>query len=249
MSIRKEVIGYATLYLGDCRDILPQLQPVDAVVTDPPYGIGEAAGRNKSRSSLVESTDYGTKDWDDEPIDDATLFAIIAKGRHSIIFGGNYYPLPPSSCWLVWDKVNGKNDFADCELAWTNLPGAVRLLRFMWNGMMQGKSISEGHLQQGNKKLNENRYHPTQKPVPVMIWILGQLPKSYGTILDPLMGSGSTGVAAVRMGKSFIGIEKEADHFDDACRRIEEEVRNTSLLRLCSVSGQERQSLLPGVTA
>lgn len=131
---RKEVIGDATLYLGDCREILPTIGKVDAVVTDPPYGIGEARSGNASRGKLATSRDYGHQTWDDSTQDDAVALA-VSIARHSIIFGGNYYDLPPSSCWLVWDKLNGESDFADCELAWTNLPKAVRRIRFMWNGM------------------------------------------------------------------------------------------------------------------
>jgi DNA modification methylase len=124
VSPRVETIGDATLYLGDCRDILPTLGPVDAVVTDPPYGIGEAAGKSATRKGLGPTRDYGSADWDDEPIPPETMALVRGAGRWQIIFGGNYYDCPPASCWLVWDKLNGANDFADCELAWTNLPCA-----------------------------------------------------------------------------------------------------------------------------
>jgi DNA modification methylase len=108
-----------TLYLGDCREILPTLGRVDAVVSDPPYGLGEAAGANKSRGQIAPARDYSVADWDNQTADEAVAMA-IAKARSAIVFGGNYYNLPPSSCWLVWDKLNGSNDFGDCELAWTN---------------------------------------------------------------------------------------------------------------------------------
>jgi len=206
--MRVETIGDATLYLGDCRDILPTLAPVDLVLTDPPYGIGEAAGKNKSRGLMAVSKDYGDDQWDNEPPPDDLIDAIRAKGRYQIMFGGNYFTLPPSSCWLVWDKDNGSTDFADCELAWTNLPQAVRRLKFRWQGMLQENM--------GAKELRE---HPTQKPVPVMRWALGQA-KGVQTVLDPFMGSGTTGVACVEMDKTFIGIEREAKYFDIACKRI-----------------------------
>lgn len=201
-------IGRAKLALGDCRDILPTLAPVDLVCTDPPYGIGEAAGKAKSRGKLAKAIDYGNDDWDSAPVD-ADLMAIVrAAGRWSIIFGGNYYDCPAAKCWLVWDKVNGDNDFADCELAWTNLPKAVRQIRYMWNGMLREKGAQRGD-------------HPTQKPLEVMRWCIGHAPHS-DTILDPFMGSGTTGVAAVQMGKAFIGIEREERYFEAACRRIRE---------------------------
>lgn len=212
------IIGNATLYLGDCRDILPTLGNVDAVVTDPPYGIGESAGKAKTRTSGLTSKvksaqlyrkDYGDDDWDDKPIDAELMAAVRSAGRWNIIFGGNYYEVPATSCWLVWDKLNGATDFADCELAWTNLPKAVRRIQFLWNGCMRAQGETRGD-------------HPTQKPIGVMKWAIGHLPEPNHTILDPFMGSGTTGVAAVQMGKQFIGIEREAKYFDIACKRIED---------------------------
>jgi len=222
--MRIETIGPATLYLGDCRDILPTLAPVDLVLTDPPYGIGEAAGKNKSRGLAAIPKDYGDDQWDDEPPADALIDAVRAKGRIQIMFGGNYFTLPPSSCWLVWDKDNAGTDFADCELAWTNMPQAVRKFRFRWNGMLQENM--------GAKELRE---HPTQKPVPVMRWALGQA-KAAQTVLDPFMGSGTTGVACVEMDKTFIGIEREPKYFDIACKRIQLAV-DESKQRLFPVGG------------
>jgi site-specific DNA-methyltransferase (adenine-specific)/modification methylase len=206
---RVEHIGRATLYLGDCLSIMPTLGKVDAVVTDPPYGIGEAAGKAKTRGKLAVAKDYGNDTWDNEPIAHELLQMVRAAGRWNIIFGGNYYDCPPAKCWLIWDKLNGSNDFADCELAWTNLPKAVRRIRYLWNGM-----IREPGAQRGD--------HPTQKPLEVMKWCIGHLPEPNDTILDPFMGSGTTGVAAIQMGRSFIGIEREPRYFEAACRRIRE---------------------------
>ena len=210
----KKQIGNATLYLGDCMDILPMLDKVDAVITDPPYGIGEARANNKSRSCLAESKDYGVSDWDDKPPSNELVDLICSKAKFQAMFGGNYFTLPPTSCWLVWDKMNGDNDFADCELAWTNWPKAVRRLQWRWHGMIR----------QGN----EERYHPTQKPLEVMKWVITLCPKSE-TILDPFMGSGTTGVAAIQMGRKFIGIEREPKYFDIACKRIEQAVAQGQL--------------------
>jgi DNA modification methylase len=207
--MRREQIGDATLYLGDCREILPGLGRVDAVVTDPPYGIGEARNDNASRSCLAASKDYGNSAWDNSPIDAPLLALVRAAGRFQIIFGGNYYPLPETSCWLVWDKLNGENDFADCELAWTNLPKAVRRIQYRWHGMIRQNNEPRGD-------------HPTQKPVGVMKWCIQQLPADCMAILDPFAGSGTTGVAAAQLGKSFIGIEREPSYFDIMCRRIAE---------------------------
>lgn len=208
-SFRKEVIGDCALYLGDCREILPLLPKVDAVVTDWPYGIGEASKNFASRGKLASADKYERSSWDDSPINDELVATVRAAGRWQILFGGNYYALPPTSCWLVWDKLNGDNDFADCELAWTNLPKAVRRIKFLWNGCMRRERDIE-------------REHPTQKPVDVMKWCIGHLPEPSRTILDPFMGSGTTGVACVKLGRKFIGIEAEPKYFDIACRRIEE---------------------------
>jgi DNA modification methylase len=205
-----------TLYLGDARDLLPSLGRFDALVTDPPYGIGEAAGKAKTRTSGFTSKlknaqnyrrDYGDDDWDNEPIPADLLDAARSAARVNVIFGGNYYDLPPSSCWLVWDKLNGDTDFADCELAWTNMEKAVRRIQYLWNGALRQ-----------NKEIRGD--HPTQKPVGVMRWAIGLIPPPAQTILDPFMGSGTTGVAAAEMGRHFSGIERKQPYFDAACRRV-----------------------------
>lgn len=213
------------LYCGDCREVLPTLECVDAVVTDPPYGIGESAGKAKTRTSGLTSKtrtpqsyrkDYGDEDWDNEPISADLMDAVRLKGRWNVIFGGNYYNLPATSCWLVWDKLNGDTDFADCELAWTNLPKAVRRIKFLWNGYMRANGETRGD-------------HPTQKPIGVMVWAVQQLPSGVSTILDPFMGSGTTGVAAVKVGKGFVGIEQNERYFEAACRRISDELKRPRL--------------------
>lgn len=217
-SFHRVQIGECTLYLGDCRELLPLLPKIDAVVTDPPYGIGEAAGKaitrtsglaSRSRDASKYQRDYGVSDWDDETQDEA-IAAAVKLARWSIVFGGNYYDLPPTSCWLIWDKLNGDTDFADCEMAWTNLPKAVRRIRFLWNGCMR-------------RERDIAREHPTQKPVDVLKWCIEHLPDPHNkTILDPFMGSGTTGVACVKLGRKFIGIEIEPKYFEIACRRIEQ---------------------------
>ena len=215
------VIGDCTLYCEDAEFIIPTLMTVDALVTDPPYGI-DAAGRGKIGSGggklgagKYKSTEFDKKDWDKKPIKSELMEAIRAKARWQIIFGGNYYALPATSCWLVWDKLN-TGDFADCELAWTNLKKAVRRIQYRWNGMLRQNNEPRGD-------------HPTQKPIGVMRWCIGHLPDDAVTILDPFMGSGTTGVAAVKMGKKFIGIEREREYFDAACRRIEEAYRQPDM--------------------
>ncbi len=209
-----ETIGAATLYLGDCRSILAGIGAVDAVVTDPPYGLGENNRRVASRGKLALAKDYGVFDWDREPAPFEVVWAAVQSAKAAIVFGGNYFPFPPAPGWLVWDKRNGSNDFADCELAWTNLPMAVRKIDWLWHGMI--------------RKGDDVREHPTQKPVGVMEWCLGFVPNAQ-TILDPFMGSGTTGVACARLGRRFIGIEIEERYFDIACRRIADAYKQADL--------------------
>ena len=202
--MRKEIIGNAVLYLGDCREVLPTLGKVDAVVTDPPFGLG----------TKMQGGTWGVKegykemlDWDAEAPNVADLLAIIELGKSAVLWGGNYFGLPPSRGWLVWDKSNAVPTMADVELAWTNLDRPAKRFR----GMV-------GRVEFG---------HPTQKPLDLMKWTVAQVDHCHpvATILDPFMGSGTTGVAAVQMGRRFIGIEREPKYFDIACRRIEDAQR------------------------
>ena len=219
--MRVEEIGEAKLYLADCMEVLPNLSCVDAVLTDPPYGIGADAtmakqGGTKYGAAAAAKRHYAATNWDSAPPDSDVLQQIRDKGRHQIIFGGNYFGLPAARCWLVWDKLNGTNEFADCELAWTNLDKPVRRITWMWNGM----------LRKGQEERND---HPTQKPLGVMEWCIQQLPADAQTILDPFMGSGTTGVACANLGRKFIGIEREPTYFDIACKRIEAAYRQPRL--------------------
>ena len=225
----KVVIGDCELWHGDCREVLPLLPACDLILTDPPYGIGEAAGKNKSRSKMAVAKDYGNDAWDNEPPPAWVIELMRAKAKWQVLFGGNYYSLPPATCWLVWDKENGESDFADCELAWTNLPKAVRRLRWRWAGMLQQDMA--------NKEVRE---HPTQKPVPVMRWALMQV-RDAATVCDPFMGSGTTGVACVMEGRRFVGIERERRYFDVACERIAQAQREQPLLAPEPVVEPEQQ--------
>jgi DNA modification methylase len=200
-----------TIYHGDCRDILPELEPVDLVLTDPPYGIGAYSNGTMGGGVLARQSKYTATKWDYETVEFDLLMKFINLGGKSIIWGGNYYHLEPSPCWLVWDKDNGKNYFADCELAWTNLKQAVRIKKYRWQGMLQ---------QPGRAK--EKRLHPTQKPTEVIAWCISQADKhgTAGTILDPFMGSGTTLVAAKNLGRKAIGIELEEKYCEIAVKRL-----------------------------
>ncbi len=200
---RKEIIGDSVLYLGDCLDVMPTLGKVDAVVTDPPYGIGAHNGVGGDNRASVRKYNGA---WDHKTAD-KEISKVVKLAEYVIIFGGNYYNLPPSRCWLVWDK-HGTGKFASCELAWTNLNKPVQKIDHMWMGYW--------------RKGNEPRgFHPTQKPVGVMEWCINHLPDTAQTILDPFMGSGTTGVACAKLGRKFIGIELDETYFNIACERIQ----------------------------
>lgn len=186
--------------------IMPLLGKVDAVVTDPPYGIDAAKKGHIGTSKNAPVKNYGAKDWDNKPASIDHIGAMLEISKQQIIFGGNYFHgLGPTSCWLVWDKQN-TGDFADCELAWTNLPKAVRRIYWRWNGMI--------------RKGSDIREHPTQKPLGVMEWCLTHLPDAE-TILDPFMGSGTTLVACAKLGRKGIGIELDPEYFEIACERVQ----------------------------
>ena len=198
MIIREEIIGDCRLILGDCLEVLPTLDRVDAVVTDPPYGIGITKSNR-----LAVSRGLGGKTWDDAPIDSAAVALLRSKADTQIIWGGNYFDLPPTRAPLVWDKNNAGRDFADFELAWSNLDMVAR--RFVFRPM----------------NMDGGKQHPTQKPIQVMQWCLGFLPPSARHVIDPFMGSGTTGVACARLGLRFTGIEIDPGYFDLACARIQ----------------------------
>jgi site-specific DNA-methyltransferase (adenine-specific)/modification methylase len=214
--LRIERIGDAVLYLGDCREVLPTLGKVDAVITDPPYGIAlETAYRLRGRGRLAKCHDFSEIHGDDKPFDPVPLFAACDR---VITWGANYYAskLQDVSGWLVWDKrvLDISNDQADGELAWTNCVKGVRVFRHMWNGFLRDSERGEG-------------FHPTQKPVALMDWCLGLI--NPASVLDPYMGSGPVGVACVRRGVPYTGIEIEPKYFDIACRRINDAYRQKPL--------------------
>jgi DNA modification methylase len=202
---------------GDCLEGMGMIPDgaIDLILTDPPYGISEAAGANKSRGGKAKAKDYGDLKWDDQ-IPSKEVFKEMRRiSKNQIIFGGNYFVehLSNSPCWIVWDKEN-TGDFADCELAWTSFPSAVRKIKFRWNGMLQE-----------DMKNKEIRHHPTQKPTEVMRWILSKYSKDTDLILDPFMGSWTTARACKDLGRNFIGFELEEEY----CRIGEERLRQENL--------------------
>ena len=208
--IEPVVIGNATLYHGDCLEILPTLPKVDAVVTDPPYGIGrdgqkESSGRHGGRKA------YEFMGWDNHRPGERVFKVILSKGDQFIIWGGNYFAdiLPAKAGWMVWDKGQRINQ-SDGELAWSNIGAALRI-----------KTLNRVEL------MKDGAEHPTQKPVSLMEWCVNRVMGDW--IMDPFMGSGTTGVACMNLGRKFIGIELEKKYFDIACERIDNAQRQQRL--------------------
>ena len=204
----------------------------DLAIVDPPYGIGESGNTNKSRSKLAKSKDYGCKNWDTSSPDKEYFSELMRISKHQIIWGANHFisKMPfDSSCWIVWDKVNGDNDFADCELAWTSFKTAVRQVTFMWHGFMQGADYT-GRMN-GNKSENEVRIHPTQKPVKLYQWLLHKFAEPSFKILDTHMGSQSSRIAAYNMGFDYWGSELDPEYFASGCKRFKQETALQSLFQ------------------
>jgi site-specific DNA-methyltransferase (adenine-specific) len=192
------VIGSATLYLGDCMEVLPTLPKAQAMVTDPPYGIAHTwkGGKRHGWGNAATQAEL-RNEWDERPLDADAIRVLMDAAEDHIIWGGNYFPLPPSRCWFVWNKPERGFTLAEAELAWTNKDAVVRVF-------------------DGNRS-EIGREHPTQKPVALMEWCVT---KTKGAVVDPFMGSGTTGVACANLGRPFVGIEIERSYFDIAVRRI-----------------------------
>jgi len=193
----------------------------ELAVVDVPYGIGEDGESNHSRGCLAETTKFIPKAWDREPPPPEYFAELMRVSVNQIIWGANHFidRIPvPSPCWIVWDKINGKTDFADCELAWTSFPSAVRQCRFQWQGMLQG-----------DMKNKEKRIHPTQKPVRLYEWLLKNYAKPGDKILDTHGGSGSIMIACDILGFDLDWYEIDKDYFTAAKERLERHQRQETL--------------------
>ena len=202
---------FVTIYNNDCLLVMPALRPVDYVVTDPPYGIGAYENGTMGGGVLARQSKFEKTDWDGERMHRVYIEMLKFISRHQIIFGGNYYgELGEAKCYLVWDKDNGDNYFADCELAWTSFDKAVRKIKYKWQGMLQ-ENMAE----------KEDKFHPTQKPLGLMTKIVEDYTNASDLILDPFMGSGTTLVAAASLGRKAIGIEINKKYCDIAIKRLQ----------------------------
>lgn len=203
----------------DCLEFMKLIpdQYFDLVLTDPPYGINidtkmyQSNGK-KYKNALAHKNVYLNTNWD-SAIPTREYFDEMRRiSKYQIIFGGNYFIeyLSNSPCWLVWDKQNGNNNFADCEIAWTNFNTAVRKYEFLWNGMLQQ-----------DMRHKEHRYHPTQKPITLFKSILLDYSKTNYKIFDPFMGAGTTAIACAQLGLQWCGCELQAEYVDIAKNRLQ----------------------------
>ena len=211
------------VYNIDCMEYMKTLpdKSFDLVIADPPYGIKEDGLKNHSRSKLAKAQEYTPKDWDKQAMPKEFFDELIRVSKNQIIWGANHFisQIPyDSPCWIVWDKDNGNNDFADCELAWTSFKTAVRRFKYRWAGMLQE-----------NMKNKERRIHPTQKPVDLYGWLLLNYAPQGGVIFDPMMGSQSSRIAAHRLGFDYVGCELDKEYFDKGNERFKQETSQMSL--------------------
>ena len=188
-----------TIYHGDCREVLPQLDRVDLVLTDPPYGLDE----KWTGGTWFTRGVYQNKVKWDKKIDGDSILELLAKGENLILWGGNNYPMPVSRCWLIWQKTNAVPTMGDFEMCWTNFDKPHQAFFSPCNDWV--------------------RVHPTEKPLLLIKWCLGFAPNAH-TILDPFMGSGTTLRAAKDLGRKAIGIEIEEKYCEIAVKRLAQEV-------------------------
>lgn len=244
--MEKEKFGKIELINGNCMDILPSIPDnyFDLAICDPPYGIGASKPtiksgfvKQKHGSSLyVPSTDYTIKDWDKSIPSEKYFEELERVSKHQIIFGINYYVrLRDFGVGrIVWNKMNGRNDQFGCEIAYCSLNKRTDIVNYLWSGMMQGKvaseNVSEAIIQISDKRKNEKRYHPTQKPVKLYEWLLSKYCKSGYKILDTHLGAGSICLAVDNMvGLEMLGIELDPEYYKVAKHRL---INHQSQLRL-----------------
>lgn len=198
----------------------------DIAFSDPPYFEGPNKsgyyGKGFSKLNVKRAKNYThLNTWQ---VPTSEYFKELKRvSKNQIIWGANHFAGlfdSSGSCWIVWDKVNGDSTFADAELAYTSFPGAVRMVKFMWDGMRQGKGLSEGHIMQGNKELNEKRIHTTQKPVALYKWLLSKFANPGDKILDTHAGSCSSVIACIDMGFDYLAYELDSEMYRKATERV-----------------------------
>ena len=209
----------------------------DLAIVDPPYGRKEHGGRNRSgyvrqkngSKIFVKDGQYGNRNWDNEPPSEDYFNELMRVSKNQIIFGCNYFDYPLIGGRIVWDKCNEGSDQSDAEIAYCSMNNRVDIFRYMWRGMFQGKSITEGTTQQGNKRLNEKRIHPTQKPVALYEWLLSRYAKPNDIILDTHVGSASSLIACYNTNHKFVGFELDEYYYKASKQRLDTEMAQMRL--------------------
>nr|DAD72640.1 MAG TPA: adenine specific DNA methyltransferase [Siphoviridae sp. ct7EW56]DAH21295.1 MAG TPA: adenine specific DNA methyltransferase [Bacteriophage sp.] len=209
----------------------------DLAIVDPPYGRKEHGGRNRSgyvrqkngRKIFVKDGKYGNRNWDNEPPSEEYFNELIRVSKNQIIWGCNYFDYPLIGGRIIWDKCNDGSDQSDAEIAYCSMNDRVDIFRYMWRGMFQGKSVSEGTTQRGNKKLNEKRIHPTQKPVALYEWLLNRYAKPNDIILDTHVGSASSLIACYNTNHKFVGFELDEYYYKVSKQRLDTEMAQMRL--------------------
>lgn len=221
------------LYNIDCIEGMQSIPDkyFDLAIVDPPYFKGPNTRKyyGKSVNKLnIKRVEYPViKNWS---LPDKKYFEeLLRVSQNQIVWGINYFDYYLGPGRIIWDKLNGKSSFSDCEIAYCSMHNKTRIFRYMWNGMMQGKSISEGHIQQGDKSKNEARINPTQKPVNLYKWILMEYAKAGDKILDTHAGSASSLIACHDMGFDFIGFELDKSMYELASNRLSNHTAQMSL--------------------
>lgn len=220
--------GKIKLYRGDCMELMAGYPDgyFDLAIVDPPYGIGASAksfirqGKQTGKSKCVSGLKYEAKSWDNATPDENYFIELARVSKNQIVWGGNYFNLGSTSCYIVWDKDNGNNLYADCELAWASFGSAVRKVKFKWHGMLQQ-----------DMKNKEERCHPTQKPIRLYQWLLDNYADDSCKVLDTHLGSGSSAIAAHYFGCEFTGIEIDEDYYKAAVKRFIENTKQQDLFQ------------------
>ena len=209
----------------------------DLAIVDPPYGGKEHGGKNRSgyvrqkngSKIFVKDGEYENRKWDNEPPSEDYFNELMRVSKNQIIFGCNYFDYPLIGGRIVWDKCNDGSDQSDAEIAYCSMNDRIDIFRYMWRGMFQGKSITEGTTQQGNKRLNEKRIHPTQKPVALYEWLLNRYSKPNDVILDTHVGSASSLIACYNTNHKFVGFELDEYYYKVSKQRLDTEMAQMRL--------------------
>lgn len=209
----------------------------DLAIVDPPYGRKEHGGRNRSgyvrqkngSKIFVKDGQYENRKWDNEPPSEDYFNELMRVSKNQIIFGYNYFDYPLIGGCIVWDKCNDGSNQSDAEIAYCSMNDRIDIFRYMWRGMFQGKSITEGTTQQGNKRLNEKRIHPTQKPVALYEWLLNRYAKPNDVILDTHVGSASSLIACYNTNHKFVGFELDEYYYKVSKQRLDTEMAQMRL--------------------